>query len=84
MKTLISFHESSAVQQHTADIDILPRQGDFFSLPDVSNNYLYPVERVIYRLERPRGSDDTFQVPTQGIAARIYLGPAIEKPDSDS
>jgi hypothetical protein len=79
MKTLIVFHESSDVQLHNVDMDILPRQGDFFDLSDVSSRHLYPVERVIYRLERPRGSDDTFQVPLQGVGARIELGSAIER-----
>jgi hypothetical protein len=79
MKTLIVFHESSDVRQCTADMNILPRQGDLFSLPDVSNNNLYPVERVIYRLERSHGSDNTFRIPIEGIAATIELGSPIKQ-----
>jgi hypothetical protein len=79
MKRLIVFHESSDVQQHTVDMNILPRQGDFFDLPDVSSRHLYPVERVIYRLRRSHGGDHAFRVPIQGIGARIELGSPTEK-----
>lgn len=79
MKTLIVFHESSHVQQYTVDAESLPRPGDFFDLPDISNRHLYPVERVMYRLTRSHGGDHAFRVPIQGTAARIELGPPIEK-----
>ena len=77
MKVLIYFHESTDVQPHTTDIDTVPRQGELLDLPDVSSEHLYPVERVIFRLERPQGGREIFEVPTQGPAVRIYLGPPI-------
>lgn len=80
MKALIVFDESTRVQSHTTDIDILPRPGDMLDLPDVSNQHLYEVKRVIFRLERPRGGNDFLEVPRgEAPAVRIYLGPAIER-----
>ena len=80
MKALICFHESSGVQPHTTDMDTLPQQGDFWILPDVSNQHFYEVKRVIFRLERPRGGSPVLEVPRgEATAVRIDLGPAIEK-----
>ena len=80
MKALIYFHESSDVQPHTTDMNILPRQGDLLDLPDVSSRHFYEVKRVIFLLERPRGGNNVLEVPRgEAPAVRIYLGPAIEK-----
>jgi hypothetical protein len=74
MKALIFFHKSSGVPEHTADIDTVPRQGDMLDLPDVSNQHLYPVERVIFRLTRTVPGAERLEIPPQGVAVRIYLG----------
>ena len=85
MKALIVFDESTRVQSHTTDMDILPRQGDMLDLPDVSNQHFYEVKRVIFRLERPQGGNRVLEVPRgEAPAVRIYLGPAIERSHSES
>jgi hypothetical protein len=84
MKALISFDESSHVEQHTADIDIVPRQGDLLDLPDIGKRGPFPVERVIFRLARTAPGMARLEVPAEGPAVRIYLGRSIEKADSES
>jgi hypothetical protein len=74
MNALISFHKSSDVPDHNVDIDIVPQKGDFFDLPDVSNQYLYPVERVIFRLTRTAPGAEKFEIPQQGVGVYISLG----------
>jgi hypothetical protein len=84
MKALVSFDESSHVEQHTADIDIVPRQGDFFDLPDIGKHAPFPVERVIFRLTLTAPGIAKLEVPTVGPAVLIYLGHSIEQPPSSS
>jgi len=79
MKVLISFHESSDVEPHIADIDIVPRQGDMLDLPDISSQHLYPVERVIFQLTRPQGGKAMLEVSKHGVAIGIQLGPPVAK-----
>jgi hypothetical protein len=81
MKALIYFPESSRVEPHTADIDTLPRQGDFLDLPDVSNQHVYTVERVIFLLSRLQSGEAILCAPQEPAPqVRIYLGSAVEKP----
>ena len=76
MKAIIFFHESTDVKPNTADIDNPPRAGDFFDLPDIDNQEIFPVERVIWRLERPRGMENHFCLPASEDTpqVQIYLG----------
>ena len=78
MKVLISFDESSHVEPHSVDINILPRPGDFFDLPDVGNAGLYPVMHVIFLLTRPQSGGAKLEVPTNSPQVRIQLGPPVE------
>jgi hypothetical protein len=78
MKVLISFDESSDVQEHTAHMDILPRVGDLLHLPDVSNRGLYPVKRTIFVLSRTQSGEAILAAPEKDPSARIELGALIE------
>jgi hypothetical protein len=79
MKALICFHKSSDVPPHSADIDTVPRQGDWLDLPDVSSRNLYPVERVIFRLTRTQTAVAILEVPMNSShQVEILLGKPVE------